>query len=229
MVTTGILDAVLFDMDGLMFDTETLNLSGWIEAGKKHGCNITEEDIRPQIGVAVPTARRLMTEQFGPDFDFDAVRNDRIAWSHAWIEKNGMPEKPGLRELLAWLEREGIRTAISTSSGHETVDFYLAHAPGLARYFDAVVTWEPGMQGKPAPDLFLAAARRLDARPEGCVVLEDSYNGIRAAHAAGMIPIMVPDRLPPTPEMLSLVYQKADGLDAVVPILERLRGQGRTR
>ncbi|MCR4817786.1 MAG: HAD family phosphatase [Fretibacterium sp.] len=224
----AVFDAVIFDMDGLMFDTEALNFKAWTVVGRKHGYEITEEDVRPQIGVAVPTARRLMKERFGEDFDYDAVRSDRIAWSFAWIEEHGTPEKPGLRELLAWLEREGICTAISTSSGRETVNFYLAHAPGLKEYFSAVVTWEPGMRGKPAPDLFLAAAKALNAKPEDCVVLEDSYNGIRAAHAAGMKPVMVPDRLPPTPEILRLTCGKAENLLAAIPILEELRARNRT-
>ncbi|MCR5347595.1 MAG: HAD family phosphatase [Fretibacterium sp.] len=219
----AVFDTVIFDMDGLMFDTEALNFKAWTVVGRKHGYEITEEDVRPQIGVAVPTARRLMKERFGPDFDYDAVRSDRIAWSFAWIEEHGTPEKPGLRELLTWLNREGIRKAVATSSGRETVDFYFDHDPGLAPFFDAVITWQPGMQGKPAPDIFFAAARSLDAEPERCVVLEDSYNGIRAAHAAGMIPIMVPDRLPPTPEILSLTRGKAEGLTEVIPILEDLR------
>jgi HAD superfamily hydrolase (TIGR01509 family) len=221
----AVFDAVIFDMDGLMFDTEALNLRGWTVAGPKHGYEITEEDIRPQIGVDVPTAKALMKERFGQDFDYDTVRSDRIAWSWAWIEQHGTPEKPGLRELLAWLKQEGIRTAISTSSGRETVAFYFDHAPGLKEYFNAVVTWEPGMKGKPAPDLFLAAAKALGVEPKACVVLEDSYNGIRAAHAAGMKPIMVPDLLPPTPEILSFTVGKAEGLPAVIPILEKLRAQ----
>ena len=212
-------DAVIFDMDGLMFDTETLNMKGWYEAARKHGYEMTDDVIHAHIGADLPTTRRLMTAHFGPGFDFDAVRNDRIAWSWAWIEERGMPEKPGLRELLAWLRERSILTAIATSSGKRFVDFYLEHS-GLAHPFDAIVTWREGMPGKPAPDLFLAAANELGVRPERCVVLEDSYNGIRAAHAAGMIPIMVPDLLPPTPEILALAWRKADNLNEVIPILE---------
>ena len=210
--------SVIFDMDGLMFDTESLNLKAWQEAGKKHGFDITEEFFSQCVGAAVPTTRRLMLEEFGPGFDFDAVREDRIAWAFAWIDEHGMPEKPGLRELLSWLEAEGIRKAIATSSSRSFVDFYLEHTPPMK--FDVIATWEQGMQGKPAPDIFLSAAGTLGAAPVDCVVLEDSHNGIRAAHAAGMKPVMVPDRLPPTPEILSLTWHTADTLSDVIPILK---------
>ena len=218
----GSFSAVIFDMDGLMFDTETLNRKAWYAAGRKRGWEMTDEIIHAHVGAALSTSRRLMTEHFGPSFDFDAVRADRIAWSQAWIEKHGMPEKPGLRELLAWLRERRVRTAIATSSGRPFVDFYLDHAK-LEHPFDAIVTWREGMPGKPAPDLFLLAAEELGAAPEACVVLEDSYHGIRAAHAAGMIPIMVPDLLPPTPEVLALAWRKADSLLDVIGLLTELR------
>ena len=215
--------AVIFDMDGLMFDTEALNFRAWHAAGEKHGFDITEEKFAPCIGVAVPTARRILEETFGPGFDFNAVRNDRIEWAFSWIAEHGMPEKPGLRELLSWLEGAGIKKAVATSSPRNFIDFYFEHTPPLS--FDSITTWEQGMQGKPAPDIFLAAAKKLNAEPESCVVLEDSYNGIRAAHAAGMIPIMVPDRLPPTPEIMRLAWRKADTLSGVIPLIEELNAE----
>ncbi|MDO4787527.1 MAG: HAD family phosphatase [Fretibacterium sp.] len=213
--------AVIFDMDGLMFDTEALNMKGWMEAGRRHGYEMTEEVVYGHIGANLATTRRLMTEHFGPGFDFDAVRADRVAWSFAQIEQNGMPEKPGLRELLAWLRGKALRTAIATSSERRFVDFYLGHAD-LGHSFDAIVSGDRVARSKPAPDIFLQAASELCATPADCVVLEDSYNGIKAAHAAGMRPVMVPDLLPPTPEVEGLLYRRVDSLSGVIPILEAL-------
>ena len=209
-------------MDGLMFDTEALNARGWHEAGARHGFDITVEDLNPCVGVDLPTSCRLLTERFGEGFDYWAIREERIAWCFGWIEEHGVPEKPGLRELLSWLDGTDLKRAVATASPRRMLDFYLSHL-NLPLRFDALVTCEEGMRGKPAPDLFLAAAKALDAKPEECVVLEDSHNGIRAAHAAGMVPIMVPDRLPPTPEMESLFWRKADSLSAVIPLLDELK------
>ena len=116
--------AVIFDMDGLMFDTETINVRFWHEAGEKHGFDINEDVLAPCVGAALPTTRRIMNERFGPEFDFDAVRADRIALAFKWIEKHGMPEKPGLRELLAWLKSAGIKKAVATSSPKDFIEAF---------------------------------------------------------------------------------------------------------
>lgn len=220
-----IIAAVIFDMDGLMFDTEALNLRGWVAAAKKHGFEISESVIHRHIGANLTATRRIMEEQMGPSFDFDAVRADRVAYSFGEIEKHGMPEKPGLRELLKWLREQGIPTALATSSERRFVEFYMAHS-NLGHPFNATVTGEQITRGKPEPDIFLKAAELLGVRPEGCVVLEDSYHGIKAAHAAGMRPIMVPDLLPPTPEIEPLLYRKADTLADVIPVLAELQKEG---
>lgn len=230
--------AVIFDMDGLMFDTENLNRKGWYAAAEKFGYEMTDEIIFSHIGTDLDTTRRLMTEHFikdHKDFNFDELRAERIAWSRDYIEKNGMPLKKGLNELLAWLKKFNFKTAIATSSGRDFVDFYLAHAD-IENNFDAIITWRNGMKGeleeplsgklkqplrgKPAPDIFLAAAEALNEKPENCLVLEDSYNGIKAAHAANMTAVMIPDLLPPTPEIIKLAYCVLDDLTQVINILE---------
>ena len=212
----------IFDMDGLMFDTERLNLEGWRRAAAARGHVMTREMYCVHIGASRETTQRRMAEQFGPTFDFDAARADRLAWTRAQIEEHGTPLEPGLNELLSWLTEHGISTAIATSSDRDAVEFYLAHAPGLTHRFDAIATWEPGMEGKPAPDVFLKAAEMLGLPPVACVVLEDSHNGIRAAHAAGMRSIMVPDLLPATPDIAALATWVVPTLADAVPIFEGL-------
>jgi len=214
-----LIKAVIFDMDGLMFDTEALNVVAWKAAGKLHGFEMTDELLRSHIGSDVKTTKKLMQEHFGADFDFDAVRADRLAHSFRYIEENGMPLKPGLRELLAYLDEKGIATAIATSSDEMFVRFYLEHA-GLNHEFDVVVSGDKVKEGKPEPDLFLTALAKMGVGAEECLVLEDSYNGITAAHRAGIRSVMIPDLLPPTPEIENIFFRKADVLTDVIPLIE---------
>jgi len=214
-----LIKAVIFDMDGLMFDTETLNAAAWKAAGKLHGFEMTDELLKAHIGSNVETTKRLMQEHFGADFDFEAVRAGRIAYSFRHIEENGMPLKPGLRELLAFLNQNGILTALATSSGEMFVRFYLEHA-ALDHEFDVIVSGDKVKKGKPEPDIFLTALAGLGVEAEECLVLEDSYNGITAAHRAGIRSVMIPDLLPPTPEIEKLFFRKADVLTDVIPLIE---------
>ena len=213
--------AIIFDMDGLMFDTETLNAAAWKAAGKLHGFEMTDELLRAHIGFNVEATKKLMQNHFGPGFDFDAVRSDRIAHSLKHIEENGMPLKPGLRELLAYLDEKKITTAIVTSSGERFVRFYLEHA-ALGHEFDVIVSGDKVKKSKPEPDIFLTALAELGVGADECLVLEDSYNGITAAHRAGIRAVMVPDLLPPTPEIEKLFFRKADALTDVIPLIESL-------
>ena len=215
------ISAIIFDMDGLMFDTEALNASAWKAAGKLHGFEMTDELLRAHIGTNLETTKRLMQSHFGPGFDFDAVRGDRIAYSLRHIEENGTPLKPGLRELLAYLDEKGIKTAIASSSEERFVRFYLEHA-ALGHEFDVIICGDKVKRGKPEPDIFLAALTELGVEADECLVLEDSYNGITAAHRAGIRSVMIPDLLPPTPEIEKLCFRKADALTDVIPIIESL-------
>ena len=219
--------AIIFDMDGLMFDTEALNATAWKAAAKLHGFEMTEELLRSYIGANLETTKKLIQNYFGQGFDFDAVRADRIAYSLRHIEENGMPMKPGLRELLAYLDQKEIATAIGTSSGERFVRFYLEHT-AIDHKFDVIVCGDDVQNGKPAPDIFLAALAELGVGADECLVLEDSYNGIIAAHRAGIRSVMIPDLLPPTPEIESLFFCKADVLTDVISLIENWR-QGHER
>ena len=213
--------AVIFDMDGLMFDTESLNAIAWKAAGKLHGFEMTEELLRAHVGCSLETTKKQMQSHFGARFDFDAVRAARIAHSFRYIEENGMPLKPGLRELLTYLDKKGLKTAIGTSSGEMFVHFYLKHAV-LGHEFDVIACADKVKNGKPEPDIFLAALAGLGFEADECLVLEDSYNGIIAAHRAGIRSVMIPDLLPPTPEVEKLFFRKANVLTDVIPIIESL-------
>ena len=213
--------AIIFDMDGLMFDTETLNAAAWEAACKVRGFEMTEALARSYIGANAETTKKLMQNHFGAGFDYDAIREDRITRVFKHIEENGMPLKPGLRDLLAYLDKNGLKTAIGSSSGERFISFYLEHA-ALDHEFDVIVGGDQVENGKPEPDIFLAALDKLGVRADECLVLEDSYNGITAAHRAGIRSVMIPDLLPPTPEVEKLFFRKVDALTGVIALIDSL-------
>jgi HAD superfamily hydrolase (TIGR01509 family) len=194
--------AVVFDMDGLLFDTETLYQEAAMLAAVEGGHDVSSGIIFRLVGLPWRRGRELLLEHFGAAFpaeDFEA------AWRrHFWlIAKTRLALKPGVVELLDLLDTLGLPKAIATSSSHATVQNHLA-AHGLAGRFQAIVGDGDYAMGKPAPDPFLIAAARLGVAPEACLALEDSHNGIRSASAAGMMAIMVPDLLPPTDDIRAL-------------------------
>lgn len=217
--------AVIFDMDGLMLDTERMARVAWRRALAERGFDLADESYLRLVGRTVEDARVILTELFGPALPFQQVYEQRTEYYNQDIEQNGIPRKPGLLELLDFLEERGIPKAVASSTPCQFAARKLAHA-GIDRRFAAVVCGDMVERGKPAPDLFLEAARRLSAPPERCVVLEDSEAGIMAAHAAGMIPIMVPDLKLPSPEIRGLTYKIVPSLNEVIPVLEAFLNVG---
>ncbi len=195
--------AVLFDMDGLMFDTERLYMETWYPSAKKYGYDVNEEQLISLLGKTAELGREICEGYFGKDFPFYEIRKTRLALSDAVIREKGIKIKPGLLPLLDYLDRQGIKKAVATSSEKVTADFYLKTA-GLTDRFDAVVSGDDVKKSKPDPEIFLIAAKKVGVEPENCLVLEDSFSGIRAAHAGGMHPVMVPDILQPTDEIKTL-------------------------
>ena len=161
---------------------------------------------------ATPQASAEVFLRFlGPEFDYASARKLRTQLVEREIQDHGLPVKPGLKPLLETLAGNGIRAAVASSSPSATVQRYLSMA-GITDYFQAVVSGEDAARSKPAPDVFLLAARRLNALPGRCLVLEDSQNGLRGAHAAGMHAICVPDLSMPEADALA-------DTDAVLPTL----------
>lgn len=204
------IEAVVFDMDGLLVDTETMFRDVMMEAGRRRGIHLPLEVFLRMVGLQHQASRVVALEHFGADFDYEPWIADAWALAHAQIEV-GVAVKAGAVELLDFLEAEGIPRAIATSSGHATVARQLGPNGLLAR-FQSVVAAGDYQRGKPNPDPFLVAAARLGVDPVACLALEDSHNGVRAAHAAGMMTIMVPDLLEATDEMRSLCVAVAETL-----------------
>jgi HAD superfamily hydrolase (TIGR01509 family) len=201
------ISAVIFDMDGLMFDTERSHVEAWMRAGAECGCPIPESVVVETVGLDAPGARLHFERVLGPSFDYDRVRPLRLRYAAEAIERGGVPVKQGLRELLEMLASRRVPMAVATSTERARAERLLSKAQ-LSHRFAVVVCGDEVRRGKPAPDIFLLAAERLEASPPRCLVLEDSDMGIRAAKSAGMQAFLVPDLKGPGPQTIAL----ADGV-----------------
>ena len=205
--------AVVFDMDGLLFDTEALYLKAFHAASDEGGHGLTTEVFMRTVGGTWPTVQTVLTQAVGSDFPLDDFR---AAWHrHALrIGADGVALKPGAMALLDTLDALGLPRAIATSSRPETARGHLtAHA--LTHRFHTVVAQGDYAASKPAPDPYLTAAARLGVAPALCLALEDSHNGVRSAATAGMMTVMVPDLLAATPEIAALCTFVAEDLHLV--------------
>lgn len=205
------LNAVIFDMDGLMLDTERLIMWGWQKAMADYGFPASEELYLRSVGVTEEMTDQLLLEVLGDARVVQAVRERERSYVRGHIAEKGVPLKPGLLDLLDYLDGRGLPRAVASSAWRRTVEGYLGRL-GLLPRFQAIAAGDEVANGKPAPDVFLLAAQRLGVAPESCLVLEDSEAGIQGAQAAGMAAIMVPDLISPAPETVALA-------DAILPSL----------
>lgn len=209
--------AVIFDMDGLIFDTETLYQEAFLAAATDVGHNLPVSVIQSTIGITWVQSRSLLLVQLGSDFPIDDFFA-RMVCHFDLLAATQLRIKPGVLELLDCLDQFAIPRCIATSSAHSTVQSHLS-AHCLTARFHAVVGEGDYDASKPAPDPFLMAAKRLDVNPVLCLALEDSFNGVRSASAAGMMTFMVPDLLRPTPEITSLCMGVVSDLHAIVELI----------
>lgn len=214
--------AVIFDMDGLLFDTERLYSDAMMMAATEMGASLTPAAVHRTIGLPAADCTAIWAEHLPPGFDVDAFWSASSA-NFTTLAETQLTLKAGAIELLDLLAHLNLPCAIATSSGRATVDHHLTKA-GIAERFGTIVAYGDYAQGKPHPAPYAAAARRLDVDPARCLALEDSYNGVRSAAAAGMITIMVPDLLEATQEMRELSVQVVRDLHDVCALLE---GRGR--
>ena len=210
--------AILFDMDGLVLDTEKLYTRFWQEAANALGYPMTKEQALGMRSLNRGAGLAKMESYFGPGVDYDAIRAKRIALMDAFVEEAGIAVKPGIQELLAFVKEKGIATAIATSSPLERTKQYLTKV-GLQDSFDKLISGYMVEKGKPEPDIYLYAAKELFLEPSDCMVLEDSPAGILAAHRAGCVPVMIPDQDAPDEETGKLLFACVESLDKVRKIL----------
>ena len=213
--------AVVFDMDGVLFDTERLCQDSWIEVANRRGLPDMEIIFPKCIGRNANDSRQIVLEAYGADFDYEVFRREASDWFWKYLEENGLPAKEGVRELLNWLKEQGWRIGLASSTRRSSVISHLEQA-GIKDFFEEIITGDMVEHSKPLPDIYLLACRKLMVDPAETYAIEDSPNGIRSAYRAGMKPIMVPDLLSPDGEMEQLSTCIFSGL---LDVLDYFRSQ----
>ncbi|HYF81560.1 MAG TPA: HAD family phosphatase [Clostridia bacterium] len=217
-------ELIIFDMDGLMFDTEKISFISWKKAAHKYDYEIDEEIFKKTIGANLNRTIEIYLAHFGERFPIDAIRDERFKVAENLINLNGVPVKKGLYELLNYLKETDIKIAVATSTSRQRA-MTLLKMVGIDMHFDYVLCGDEIEHSKPHPEIFLKVSERLCCLPENCIVLEDSEVGIIAANRAGMIPIMIPDMKEPEEEIKKLIYKQLDSLHDVKTILEDIYRQ----
>ncbi|MDE6671776.1 MAG: HAD family phosphatase [Ruminococcus sp.] len=202
----------VFDMDGLMFDTEKLLVRFWKESAYSYGYSMTDENVFEIRSLSRKYSVPLLKSIFGEDFPFEEVRNRRITFMNEYIDTYGFEVKKGLYELLDFLKENNYLIAVATATDRIRAESYLKKA-GVYEYFDTIICGDMVKNGKPEPDIYITACTESGLSPEECVAFEDSPNGIKSAYSAGCRVIMIPDLTQPDDSikpMLSGVYESLD-------------------
>jgi HAD superfamily hydrolase (TIGR01509 family) len=213
--------AVVFDMDGLLVDTETVIFRAMQHVAQGQGGELPFATFQRMVGLQDAASNQIVVDHFGEGFDLEAWTLAVRAHSHEQMAA-GVALKAGVVEILDYLAKVGLPCAVATSSSLAAVRRNLGPG-GLIDRFAALITKEVQTQGKPHPQPFLKAAAALGVAPADCLALEDSHNGVRSASSAGMMTVMVPDMLDPTEEMRTLTVRIARDLHEVRELLEAQR------
>lgn len=211
--------AVIFDMDGVLIDTEKHYNAAWCEAARMAGY----DDFRREHALMLRScdaqlASEMMKDIFGADFDYYAIREVRRRLVAQRLARYGLEKKPGIDKILAFLHANHIKAAVATAT---PIELTLQHLEtiGVKDQFDRIVSAKQVAHGKPAPDVYLYACEQIGEKPSDCIAVEDSPNGIRSAYAAGCKPVMVPDLTPPDEAVMPLLYAVADSLADISRII----------
>jgi HAD superfamily hydrolase (TIGR01509 family) len=209
--TKRIPGAVIFDMDGLMLDTERPLLSLWREAGQELGWQITEDIIYRTIGIDEPSIRKVFFDAYGQGFPYEQIKKSMKEKYLEKAGKEGIPCRPGLLTLLDHLAALKIPLGVATSTRSETARWKLGKA-GIADRFSVLTFGDEVARGKPAPDIFLLAAGRLGKAPSDCIGFEDSSAGLWGLHLAGIPSVFVKDLIEPPADVLRTVWRRCADL-----------------
>ena len=212
------LSAVIFDMDGLMLDTERIYQVAWRSAGQALGYPLSDALLHATTGRPAHDCYKLLLEDQGAEFPLEQFKATSSMHWEQHITTHGIECKAGLLELLSLLDFHKIPKAVATSTAYTKALFSL-RAAGIDAHFTDIVAGDQIRHGKPAPDIFLAAAQKLGVDPHQCIALEDSEAGVMAAASAGMVTIMVPDMKQPSAEVAARAYRVFSSLHEVVQLI----------
>ena len=207
------MNSVIFDMDGVLFDSERIYYKAWLEAGRNRSLPAIDACVMHCIGRNGSDIRAYLLSRYGADLPVDDFIAEIRSAFRRIVDRDGLPVKPGVLDILDWLTENGWPVALATSSG-KTGTAHNLDAAGLNKYFKVVVTGDMIRHGKPAPDIYILACEKLGVTPADCYAVEDSPNGIRSAHAAGLTVIFIPDMVEPAPEVVRLANRTFPSLGA---------------
>ena len=212
------IQGVLFDMDGVILDSEKLYARFWAAGCESFGYSMTYQQALGMRSLNAQAGQAYLSSLFGPDISYPQVRAKRIELMDAYVEENGVEAKPGILPLLDYLTSRRIPYAITTASPLDRIQNHLGRL-GLYQRFPHICTAHAVARGKPAPDIYLLGAKTIGLPPESCLALEDSYTGLLSAHRAGCLASIVPDLDQPSPEILDIAYAKLDSLADVIDLM----------
>jgi len=210
---------VIFDVDGTLLDTERIRMRAWQEVAQKAGFDMPMSILLKTRGVSKIVSNRIYKEAMGDSFDTTLMRKLQENRTEELIYASDALLKPGVIQTLDFLKEHNIPVAVASTTVYEVTKEHLKHA-GLYHYFGAVVGGDMVKNGKPEPDIFLLAAQQLGVEPKACMVVEDSHAGIRAAFAARMQPIMIPDCVPVTEEIVPFCTGVLDSMEKLPEMLK---------
>ena len=212
--------AVIFDMDGVILDTETICEKTWAIAAEEMNLSDIQETFLKCLGTTKKETTRIIHEKYGNHVDVDALMERSHELFSEVENKDGINLMPYAKETLEYLKSKGYRIALASSTRGETVRRQLGNL-GLLDYFETLSTGDMVKNSKPDPEIFALAAKSLNLEPDECYAVEDSFNGIKSSYGAGLVPIMVPDKIQPTEEIRKMCYKVFPSLKDFVNFLEQ--------
>lgn len=215
------IEAVIFDMDGLMFDTERLSKKTWQKCGEKYGYIFDDEIFDKVIGVSSKDAEKIFREAYGENLPYREIREEKNKMMINEIKENGIRIKKGLHECIKYLKDKHILIAVASSSDESTINFYLKLAK-LSNVFDYIISGESLLNSKPDPEIFIKCCKKLNVNKENVLILEDSANGIKAANNANIKVVYVPDLAKIPEDVEKMVYRKVKDLLCVPKLIEEI-------
>lgn len=216
--------AVIFDMDGVLFDTERLMKEGWMKAAQEMHFTLTEEQMAQMRGSSKVRNAALFQKWYNGTIDYNKGRTIRSQYLDDYIEQYSIPEKKGLKELLSYLKEKKIPCAVATSTDRKRASHYWELA-GITDYFTASVCGNEVANCKPDPEIFLTAAGKLKTSIEDCMIVEDSINGLKAARNSGAVSCMVPDLTPYSQDLEPVCNYVCEDLTAIISLISSLNAE----